>query len=125
MPYAHGRERKAGGESLSCHELPTILFNFGCKGTGSPLCWILVGSSRLKKGTCHPSFILSQGVMFPLSYPPPSLPASLPPSSHPQTRYLVGNVNGTPAYWLGWGIWLLNDRLMDRMISPPFKKGAR
>ena len=33
-------------------------------------------------------------------------------------------MNGTPASWLSWGIWLLNDRLLDRVISPtPTKKG--
>lgn len=58
---------------------------------------------------CSPALLLS--TPFP---PPPS----------PKTRYKPGNVNGTPASWLSWGIWLLNDRLLDRVITPsPKTKG--
>ncbi len=45
-------------------------------------------------------------------------------SAYPHTRYMVGNVGGTPAAVLGWGIWLLNDRLLDRVITPVYRKGA-
>lgn len=50
-----------------------------------------------------------------------------PPSLHfpfPKTRYQPGNVNGTPASLLSWGIWLLNDRLLDKVMTPsPTQKG--
>ena len=44
-------------------------------------------------------------------------------SAYPHTRYMVGNVGGTPAALLGWGIWLLNDRLLDRVITPKAGRG--
>lgn len=36
---------------------------------------------------------------------------------YPKTRYIVANVNGIPAFWLGWLVWICPDRLADFIMG--------
>ncbi|TFJ86156.1 hypothetical protein NSK_002364 [Nannochloropsis salina CCMP1776] len=38
-------------------------------------------------------------------------------SPYPHTRYIVANVSGIPAFWLGWLVWLCPDRLADFIMG--------
>jgi NAD(P)-dependent dehydrogenase (short-subunit alcohol dehydrogenase family) len=37
-------------------------------------------------------------------------------AARPRTRYVVANVNGVPAWFYSWLVWLLPDRLQDRLL---------
>lgn len=38
-------------------------------------------------------------------------------SAYPKTRYIVANVSGIPAFWLGWLVWVCPDRLADFIMG--------
>ncbi|EKU22812.1 3-hydroxybutyrate dehydrogenase [Nannochloropsis gaditana CCMP526] len=38
-------------------------------------------------------------------------------AKHPQTRYVVANVDGLSAKVIGWMIWMFNDRIKDKLIE--------
>lgn len=38
-------------------------------------------------------------------------------SAYPKTKYIVANVNGVPAWCLGWLVWICPDRFADAIMK--------